>query len=124
MKRIQMTGLFFTRVLRYLTSAGTVYCQLIDYFSTCIQRLENHPVGMFGQCLIGMPDKLNFGWIKNSCNGNIRQVTFAGQSKTSVQMHPVFVGSWRGFQKLFRSTRRPHGVAARRPVADSVDFPD
>ena len=90
---------------------------------TPFQPFEQHPVGVEGEGDLRLPDNLRRGdGFQHRADCHVREVAPARRGQRSVKRDPVGIDPAATLRKAFCGPFRPHRMAARRPVADLVEF--
>ena len=104
------------------TAADAVYRPRIGD-PALFEPLEQHAVGVEGEYDFGFPDDFGRGdGFEHREDRYVRKVAFARGRQRSVERHAVGIDIAAPFREAFRSPFGSHRVAARRAVADLIEF--
>ena len=108
---------------RERATAYAVDGPVIEHMSLPIESLEFHAVRVIWQEYASLPDYFHWSrWFQHLFNGNVGHVALTGRRQAAIEGHLELRCIPVPFEKIFRRPLRPHGMAARRPLANPKKF--
>ena len=119
--------LFVKLLVGECSAANTVNRPFVQFRAVAVNSFKMHTVRMERKKHLRFPlDIDRCGNRKRIVNGTVSQVAFSRSRQTAVERHIEMVDRFfaHPFQKHLRRTHRPHRMAARRSVTDSIYLSD
>ncbi len=108
---------------RERATAYAVDGPVIERVSLPVESFEFHAVRVIWQEYASLPDYFHWSrWFQHLFNGNVGHVALTGRRQAAIKGHLELRCIPVPFEKIFRRPLRPHGMAARRPLANPKKF--